>query len=614
MLPRRTTLWTKMLRALSRPRPQSHDAAILHLESLECRLVPSINYYVSPSGNDNNNGRSPTAAWQTLDKVSGFTFAPGDTINFQGGATFYGSLQGIQGGTPSQPITYTSYNGRATISSGSGNAIVAYNMGNFVVSNLNLVGEGAGVGQSWGFQDYNTVPVSHLYFENLDVSGYGMAGISIYGTATSLVQDVQILGCSVHDNGVRGNTGGSGGILIQGDDIPSLRVVSGVVIDHVAVWNNTQQFGIYLANVSGGVVERSEVHDIASTAATLGVTAWASDSIVFQNNESYNNYDPSLSDGDGFVFGNGVSNSIMQYNYSHDNSGLGFNLVADLPGHPSAFGNTVRYNISENDSWANPYGASLVVAGDVWYSEIYNNTIFLTGDGSGSRNDVLIFNWTGQGLHIRNNVFGIAPGNGFVFANTSSFATGNDLVFQGNAYFSTDGSFRVGYLDTSFSDLSDWQNATGQEMLGATPTGFVGDPQLINPGQGGTIGNPDLLFTLTAYNLQPTSPVGQAGLDLRGLFGIDPGTEDFYGNSLSQGAGFAIGADQLFTDLPAKRQSRNVSADRIATIRYAEDSQRAVADLVSLDLALEHKRLSIDGLDAPGTAEPLGSSGAVRAE
>jgi hypothetical protein len=522
----------------------SKCSSILNLESLECRIALS-NYFVSPSGDDHNDGRSPDTAWRSIDRVNQASFSPGDSINFQGGATFNGSLQSLSGGTPNNPLMVTSYGGdRATISSGNQDGIALYNPNGIVITHLALVGPGAGRGQTTGVGGYVDTTVSHIYIDDVDISGYGYAGISIYTDAS--IRDVRITNVTIHDCAPSDLTGFSAGITVQGDFGQSfLRRIFDLSIDHVRIFNNSQTMGIILSNVSNGVVQRSEVHDINGLSAVIGINAWASDNITFQYNESYRIYEAVGVDGDGIFFGNGVVNSLMQYNYSHDNSGFGFVLVADLPGLGPNSGNTVRYNISENDARFSSTYASLVVAGDVWNAEIYNNTFFMAGDASGSRENLSIWNWTGRGLHFRNNIFGTTGGtNKFFVTNLNSYTTGNDLVFQGNAYFSADGSFRVQYNDRSLFSLSDWQNATSQEMFGDSSVAFVGDPQLFNPGQGGTIGDADLLYTLDAYNLYLTSPVGQAGLDLVGLFGIDPGSQDFYGNPLDQSSSFAMGAYQ----------------------------------------------------------------------
>ena len=54
--------------------------------------VGSGTYYVSLLGDDNNSGTSPEEAWQTIDKVNSIDFEPGDSILFEGGATYNGNL------------------------------------------------------------------------------------------------------------------------------------------------------------------------------------------------------------------------------------------------------------------------------------------------------------------------------------------------------------------------------------------------------------------------------------------------------------------------------------------------------------------------------------------
>jgi autotransporter-associated beta strand protein len=67
-------------------------------------------YYVSPTGNDNNSGTSPNSPWQSLSKVDSTNFAPGSQILFQAGGNWYGQqLSASSSGTPSDPITYSSY-------------------------------------------------------------------------------------------------------------------------------------------------------------------------------------------------------------------------------------------------------------------------------------------------------------------------------------------------------------------------------------------------------------------------------------------------------------------------------------------------------------------------
>ena len=67
-------------------------------------------YYISNSGNDGNSGTDPSTAWQTINKVNSFgSFAPGDSILFNRGDTFYGSISISNSGSLGNPITFGAY-------------------------------------------------------------------------------------------------------------------------------------------------------------------------------------------------------------------------------------------------------------------------------------------------------------------------------------------------------------------------------------------------------------------------------------------------------------------------------------------------------------------------
>jgi hypothetical protein len=69
-------------------------------------------YYVdSVGGKDGNPGTSPGAAWQTLAKVNGQTFKPGNAVFFKAGSTWTGLLSIKSSGTAAAPIVYSVYGG-----------------------------------------------------------------------------------------------------------------------------------------------------------------------------------------------------------------------------------------------------------------------------------------------------------------------------------------------------------------------------------------------------------------------------------------------------------------------------------------------------------------------
>ena len=70
--------------------------------------INAANYYVSNSGNDNNNGLSEATPWKTISKVNSMTFSPGDNILFKRGDIWREQLNVSSSGN-SFPITYGPY-------------------------------------------------------------------------------------------------------------------------------------------------------------------------------------------------------------------------------------------------------------------------------------------------------------------------------------------------------------------------------------------------------------------------------------------------------------------------------------------------------------------------
>lgn len=73
--------------------------------------APAAVYYVSPTGNDSNNGTSQTTPWRTLARVQQFSSSAvaGDQVLFQRGGTFVGQLSWYSSGTSAANITLGAY-------------------------------------------------------------------------------------------------------------------------------------------------------------------------------------------------------------------------------------------------------------------------------------------------------------------------------------------------------------------------------------------------------------------------------------------------------------------------------------------------------------------------
>jgi len=506
-------------------------------------------YYVSPSGRDSNSGTAPTAAWQTIAKVDATTFQPGDSVLFQGGSTFSGSITfgAASRGAAASPITVGSYGtGRATISAANNSAVSVYDTSGFHITGLNIVGSGSGVVDGISF--YNdlagNVTLPYVHIDNVEVSHFGGNGITIGGwNANSGFGDIRVTDASLHDNGRSGLS----------TYAQNLYVNTNVYVGHVRAYNNQgiptysspTGNGIVLGSVAGGTIERCVAYN-NGVQGTAGAGIWTYDStnVTIQYNESYGNHTATATDGDGFDLDQNVTNSVMQYNYSHGNDGSGY--LYSESGNVNS-GNTVRYNISENDGRANNYGA-IYVWGGVHNADIYNNTVFVGPSAGTTPRAIQVYGWSGSGVHIRDNIVEVTGGVPLVDVNSSG---GAGLLLQGNDYYAADGNARFLWSGATYIDVASWRAATGQETVGGSAVGLSSNPALRDPGNGGTIGDANKLASLAAYQLQDGSPLINAGLDLRTLAGLSPGPTDFYGNPTPYQSAFDIGAHEWTPALAA---------------------------------------------------------------
>lgn len=542
------------------PRKGQPKRAHLHLEELESRRLLST-YYLSPTGSDNNAGTSASAAWQTIDKINHINFQAGDQILFQGGATFNGDLlfNRQDAGTATAPITIGSYGtGSATIKAGAGTGISLLNTQGFTIANLSIVGNGYATNTGDGINITNSRPgltQAGIAINNVDVSGFGQVGIHVVSTK-GVYSGISITYAATHDNGY-------GGLAVDGYYAYGHHVAN-IYIAYVEAYHNAganrtdSGYGIYIIGADHVIVERSVTYDNGwlpgNGGLTGGIEAIHCDRVLLQYNESYANH-AGPNDGDGIVL-DITTNSIMQFNYTHDNDGAGLFLGAE-PGYSST-NNVIRYNISQNDARLNNFG-SILVWRSVSNAEIYNNTVFIGPSSTGTPSAIRILGLSGSSVHIRDNIFVTTGGVRLISYNGG----GTDLLFQGNDYWSSGSTFRIVWGTTTYTSLTAWRAGSGQEKLNGAAVGYQVDPLLVNPGGGATLGNADLLNTLTAYQLQSTSSLRHAALDLS-AFGIswdpygfaeDPffskrfslARRDFFGSALPAAGSnlFSIGADQF---------------------------------------------------------------------
>ncbi len=78
---------------------------------LSALFAQATTYYVSPTGNDANNGTSTATAWQTINRVnqSSNALQPGDQVLFERGGHFRGGIIWASSGSASASVTYGAY-------------------------------------------------------------------------------------------------------------------------------------------------------------------------------------------------------------------------------------------------------------------------------------------------------------------------------------------------------------------------------------------------------------------------------------------------------------------------------------------------------------------------
>ncbi len=437
-----------------------------------CGSAFATTYYVSPSGNDTYSGTSPEQAWRTIGKVNGVTFSDGDNIYFQGGQTFSGSLSfsSADSGTALNPVTVGSYGtGRATISSGTNRGFYASNCGGFVLRDLIFIGSGGGDTSGndgvFFYKQSGSTPLEYIRIDNLDVSGYYKNGIIIGGNLATAFRDVRITNCVVHD-------GGDVGITTYGKWPPTSWANEDVYVGDCVVYNILGQLaklsnhtgnGILLWSVDGAVIEYCEAYNngqnnSGTAGGPIGIWAWEANDTVIQFCESYDNDTNNGKDGGGFDLDGGVLNSIMQYNYSHGNTGAGYG-VYQFDG-ARAFRNiTVRYNISENDGLVGEYGGislwSKNSAGGIQNTNIHNNTVYVSQNtqwaGIGDLPDIdgttYIYN-----TEVYDNIFVTVPNKKVV--NIRDPAGG--WTFKGNCYWTYGDNIEISWDGVTYTSLATW--------------------------------------------------------------------------------------------------------------------------------------------------------------
>jgi len=528
----------------------SSDFGSIKGEFKSDKSCPNKTYFVSPTGNDANTGISPQDAWKSISKINSIDLKPGDAVLFEGNNSYNGNLylNDQDGNNSANPIRIASYGtGRATINAGSSYGIYAYNTSGIIIDNLIIAGNGINTNSNSGIQFYNDlagdIKLDFIEITNTEVYGFKNFGIAIGAwSKNSGFSNVLIENNKVHDIlDVGISSYGEFSSIKTGYAHSNITVRNCEVYNIIGYSKNSHSGdGIVLSDVQTSTIEHCTVYDSGSgnthCGGPVGIWYWDADQVTIQFSEAYNISSGTGCDGGGFDLDGGVTNGIMQYNYSHDNDGSGF-LAGQFGGSRPMQNIVIRYNISENDAGTNGgslnlfNGQNSLSMKDIY---VYNNTFYLSEQASNTNSAVIKYTlWkpVSNNMNFYNNILFAKNG-----ANLIDIPNGYAGNFAGNLYY-TSGIFKINYNGTTYNSLTTFRE-TGNEIFENLPVGYQGLPMLTSPGNGGIIGFDNKLSSLNAYKLKADSPALNAGINLS----FDRGTRDFYGSNLIQTSLNDIGA------------------------------------------------------------------------
>lgn len=471
-------------------------------------------YYVdSETGNDQNDGTSPSSAWKSLDRVNRNTFSPAQRILFKSGDAWRGQLWPKGSGTEGRPIVVSSYGGGVKplieCAGLAEDAILLKNQEYWEIDGLEVTNTGARAavrrGVHLALRDFGDA--HHIYVRNLtihDVNGSDElkqnGGIDY--TADGEKKPSRFIDLRIENNEIyhvdRSGIFGWSDAWVRRKWFPS----QGIVVRANSLYDIGGD-GIVVVAADGALIESNVVGRANQRSADYNVAiwAWSADNTVIQFNEAYGT--KSERDGEGFDSDWNSRNTLVQYNYSHDNDG-GFLLVCNDGGVDPAdnAGNTgtiARYNISQNDRTR-----GITLTGPVSNTKIYNNTIYV---GPDRRMDILLFgNWKGWSskASFYNNIF-YAAGEAQFSYGVSRAANGAYTTRSGQGP-STGNTFH----SNSYFDI----DATPKD-----PSAIYEDPKFVAGGSARWG-----LLTLHGYDLKPGSPAQSSGMTI-----AENGGRDFWG-------------------------------------------------------------------------------------
>src|SRR5258705_7195205 len=499
-------------------------------------------YFRGYSGglDDTKQNGSKQHPFESLAAFRKLQLKPGDTVFFHDRDVYTGTiiLNDIHG-TFKKPIVFTAYgNEKAEIASGNKEGIVITGSDNFSIDNFILNGSGRKIENTT--DGVKLVNCNSVKIKNLEIAGYQKSGLQLFNC-----HDAEIDGVIAQDNGFAG-------ILVEGDY--QKRLSERIHIVNCRADNNPGD-PTNLTNHSGNGILVGNCKNILIEYCTatnngwdmprigngpVGIWAYEADSVIIQHCISYKNKTAkAAADGGGFDLDGGVTNSVIQYCLSYENEGSGYGIFQYYSAGKWK-NNIIRYCVSINDGRITENASGMYIwnghNGDSTFTDFYAYNNFFYNDTK------YAFSFSPLSQHKRfyflNNVFVASATSDFYYGIDSSTT---DVILN-NVWMRKNG----GIAQNGFKKLEQWARSTGYEIKDSKFYGIAFDKMLYDLPKYTDITDPRSFKTNPILLKLCNNEIWDKGLDIKKIFGIDPGKKDFFNNPAPNGSPFEPGVCQMY--------------------------------------------------------------------
>jgi hypothetical protein len=449
--------------------------AIYHIAGAQpanqVEVITATRYIDALMGSDQNDGKTEATAWKTLERVNQAVFGPGAAILFKAGQDWKGTLAPKGSGSAAHPIRLGRYGeGQRPAIHGTGGlyAVYLFNQQHWEITGLEITNfdareEGKEL-EAWERENRekwaasteplpkfsearsrkcailveaeDAGPINHLHFSDLEIHGVngdmsskhnGGIFLAIKGDRMpTFFNDLLIENCYIHDvdrTGISNISSWEKRTLTENINwTPSRNIII-----RNNVFERSGANALIVRVAESPLVEQNLFDHCSIKGSGNANFPFNCDNALFQYNEArFTKYNIGDADAGGFDSDYRCKNTVIQYNYSHDNEygGILVCCMGGAAGDRFNDGTIVRYNIFENNAHH-----TIRVSGAVTNTLIHDNFILVSQPVDSS--EVLWHkNWRGYSddtRYERNMICNYAEGTAFNFGKSTNNHFENNL-------------------------------------------------------------------------------------------------------------------------------------------------------------------------------------------